>query len=280
MKKRYLILTAFIITSVSSFAQISDRINDASTYNFGARPEAGNFGYYLALSSNDIIDLAEASTTEDIAALGIPLINVKYYASDKLVYKFGAQIWSKKRSIVGEIDTTAFPGQGFGSIFENKEVDARFNFLLGAERHFDVSNLIDGYIGLQSSLGYVRTVTETAYGTDFTSDFFSDKGSSFGLTYALEAFVGSNLFIADLPIAFGVELGVSARNYGDTKFKYEYQENIGNVQNSGEYFTSNISDFENSIANNVSNNVRFSKLKTRSFDVLPLARLTLSYYFK
>ena len=75
MKKFFTFLTVVAATTIMSFAQISDRVNDESTYLLGARPEAGNIGFFMALSTADISDLSNMDWSES----GIPIINVKYY---------------------------------------------------------------------------------------------------------------------------------------------------------------------------------------------------------
>ena len=82
------------MSTTVSFSQISDRVNDESTYLLGARPVAGNFGFFFGMSTVDIMELSDNDWQES----GIPLINVKYYKTDKLVLKAGVQVWKKRRS--------------------------------------------------------------------------------------------------------------------------------------------------------------------------------------
>ena len=87
--KKQLLLFVVLCLAYTTKAQISDRENDESTYLLGARPEAGNFGFFLGLSTGDITALTDNTWNES----GIPLINVKHYFTDKLVVKAGVQIW-------------------------------------------------------------------------------------------------------------------------------------------------------------------------------------------
>ena len=204
MKKLFTILTVFAMTTTVSFSQISDRVNDESTYLLGARPQAGNFGFYLGLSTAEIADLTEDNWQES----GIPLINVKYYQTDKLVLRAGVQVSKKRRSIDGKLDEDM---TGFTE-YKHVETDAKWNIALGAEQHFDLSNIFDSYIGLNANVGYersVRTHNESYAGGNYNNN----EGSNFGFTYGLETFIGTNFFIADLPITAGVELGFIAKNY-------------------------------------------------------------------
>ena len=270
MKKIFTILTLVVATTTMSFSQISDRENDASTYLLGARPEAGNFGFFLGLSTGDITDLTTSTWNES----GIPIINVKHYYTDKLVVKAGVQVWKKRRSIDGEMDPDA-NGSGINE-YKHVETDANWNFTLGGEKHFDLSNIIDGYIGLNGNVGYERSVRTHNESYD-GGDYANMEGSSFGFTYGLETVIGSNFFVADLPVSIGFEAGFSAKNYGANKYKFDWDEKSGGTTNSGTIYTSLIDDFDDPGANNPG---QFTELKARRFDIMPVARVTFTYYLK
>ena len=86
--KKQLLLFVVLCLAYTTKAQISDRVNDESTYLLGARPQAGNFGFYLGLSTAEIADLTEDNWQES----GIPLINLKYYYTNKLVWRAGVKV--------------------------------------------------------------------------------------------------------------------------------------------------------------------------------------------
>ena len=274
MKKLFTIFTVVAITTTVSFSQISDRENDESTYLLGARPEAGNFGFFLGLSTGDIASLTDNTWNES----GIPIINVKHYYTDKLVLKAGVQVWKKRRSIDGEMD----PDNNSGiNSYKHVETDANWNFILGAEKHFDLSNIIDGYIGVNGNLGYersVRTHNESYDGGDYNNM----EGSSFGFTYGVETVIGSNFFVADLPVSIGFEAGISAKNFGANKYKYDWDEKYDGTANSGTYYTSLIDDFDdmNGVINPNDPGTQFTELTARRFDIMPIARVTFTYYLK
>lgn len=275
MIKNNVLLIMVLVFSFTSSAQISDRMNDASTYYLGARPIAGNIGVYMGLSTQDAEDLLDSTFNES----GTPLINLKYYVTDKFVLKGGAKVWKKARSLEGEIDPSQIfqGGSGPTTEYNYKEVEANWHLYFGAEKHFDVSNIFDYYFGAQGVLGYTRqkrNITEDFGGGDYRID----KGTLFGVVYGLEGVIGSNWFIADLPMAFGIEYGFTAISRGGNKFKYEWDETVGGVTTSGTYYESTINDFTNPEANNLANNQKFSELKVTSFDVEPIFRLTYTYY--
>ena len=297
MKKLLLLLCVVFFLVDATKAQISDRQNDEATYLLGARPVEGNFGFYFGLSTVDIINLA----SDSVEWKGIPIVNIKYYYTDKIVLRGGVQIFKKRRSIEGELDYTMQPtfdqNSGFGSgisEYKHNETDARWSFQLGVEQHFALSNIIDGYVGLNGNLGYGRSVrtnniTERTFLSDSTVliDLLRDEGSSFGVTYGGDMIIGMNIFFADLPLAFGLEYGITFENYGANKYAYEYEKstenpggNIDAISSSGTYYTSMVDDFEDAQANLFYDNddMRFTDLKVKRFDIMPVARVTITYY--
>ena len=274
MKKLITILTVVVITTTISFSQISDRVNDESTYLLGARPVAGNIGFFIGISTAEISDLSNKDWNES----GIPIINIKYYWSDKFVIKGGVQVWKKRRVLDGTLDPNSGMKADLTS-YTHKEVDAYWNLNLGIEQHFDISNIIDSYIGINGNIGYNRSVRTTNMAWD-GGDFTDNEGSSFGITYGFETVVGTNLYIADLPLAIGFEWGIRAKNYGANKYQYDYSESFGGTTSSGTYYTSLIDDFEDATANSYYNSVDFTDLKAKRFDIEPIARVTFTYYLK
>ena len=275
MKKLFTFLTVICITTSVSFSQISERVNDESTYLLGARPQAGNFGFYLGLSTAEIGEITESNWEES----GIPLIKVKYYYSDKIVLRAGVQVSKRRRSIEGSAEGSVDFYTGFAQDYKHVETDASWNFVVGGEKHFDLSNIFDSYIGVSSNFGYERSVR--VHNESYSNgDYRDDEGSNFGLTYGLETFIGTNFFIADLPIAAGLELGFIAKNYGANKYKYKWDEEFDGTSNSGTYYTSLVDDFEDETANTFSTSSQFTDLKARRFDIMPLVRVTLTFYLK
>ncbi|MFT7085963.1 MAG: hypothetical protein ACJAV5_001685 [Vicingaceae bacterium] len=271
-----------LIFSTEVEAQLSDRINNPSTIKSGARPVAGNFGFFLALGIDQIEDLTEEATEVENA---IPLINVRYYLRDDLVVRGGIASWKKSRILEGEIDTSsAFGnlnpgGQGFGANYEHREVDAYTLLNIGIEKHFKPTNILDGYVGVSLPLGYSRGALYTNRGADGTADFLTVETSRFSFVYGAEFFVGINAFVADLPLALGVEMGFRGLGKLGDKFKTTYEGQTNGQGYSGEVFQNNIDDFEDTQAQFEADNIAFSSLKARSFDTQGMIRFSINYYF-
>ena len=137
---------------------------------------------------------------------------------------------------------------------------------------FKASNLLDGYVGLNLPIGYATgNQTSNINGVDGTTDFQDVSVTRTSFVYGAEMFVGANAFIADLPLAIGVELGIKGLGIRGDKFKHEYEGSTNGVGYSGKYFTNNIDDFETASGGGIGNDpitgqpIRFSSLKARSF---------------
>lgn len=278
------LLLFFIAFAMESRAQLSDRVNNPSTIEAGTRPVAGNFGFYLGLEADQFNDLFDQATDVEEA---IPLINVRYYLQDDLVIRAGISMWKKSRKVEGEIDTNAVAGnpylnggQGFGATYEYKEIDAYTLLHVGVEKHFKPSNILDGYVGIDLPFGYARGAYTDIRGVDGSSDYRQEIGTRLSFVYGAEIFVGANAFIADLPLAIGIELGIKGLGMRGDKFKTEYEGSISGESYSGVFYTNNIDDFEDQAKQAEIDNIEFSTLKARSFDTEAMVRFTLSYYFK
>ncbi len=281
----YLGLIVLALTFTSEVkAQLSDRINNPSVFTTGTRPVAGNFAFYLGADMEQISELFSDEEDVDVKT-AIPLINIRYYKKDDLVYRAGFTMWKKKRVLEGEIDTVSskpfsLAGQGVGAFYDHTESDAYGLFHVGVEKHFKSSNMLDGYVGASLPFGYSTGKEITNRGIDGSTDYERVSGSRFGLVYGYELYFGFNAFIADLPLSIGTEFGVRGLGLTRNQYNYEVEGSTGGVSYSGEYSTNNIDDFEDTVAQTTADGIQFSSLKTKEFDTKGLLRFTISYYFK
>lgn len=284
----YLGLALLAIASTTDVsAQLSDRINNPSTFRTGTRPVAGNFAFYLGMDMDQISEIFSDEEDVDVKT-AVPLINLRYYKTDDLVLRAGFTIWKKKRVLEGEIDTLAasianpfsLAGQGVGSFYEHTETEGYGLFHIGFEKHFKSSNMLDGYVGVTLPFGYSTGKDITNKGTDYSSDYEKVTGKRFGIVYGYELYFGINTFVADLPLSIGAEMGVRGLGFTSNQYNYDVEGSVGGIAYSGSYSTNNIDDFEDTAAQTTADALNFSSLKTKEFDTKGLLRFTIAYYFK
>ena len=136
--------------------------------------------------------------------------------------------------------------------------------ILHISYHFSRLNILDVYVGAELPLGW-ETKNYKTVSTNYESQ--STKRS---FVIGLGAFVGLQAYIADLPLAIGVEYGISSRLDTGLKYKNEY---TTNNQTTITYSPTN--DFQHVMGNGT-----YDKLKARRGELGSQIRLTLSYYFK
>lgn len=185
MKKIFLLL-AVCLGIVTADAQITTGENTSQVIRNGNRAKAGNFGIYFGATTDMFRDLFD-NGKDDVNISGLPLINVKYMKSDKLEYRLGIE-WYKK-------STTTSPSEGDDS----KEFEKKFMFYPGVAYHFSNKNLLDVYAGGEIPFGWGNSGSEYG-GEDYTISNFR---------VGLGAFIGLQAYIANLPLAIGVEYGIS-----------------------------------------------------------------------
>ena len=180
--------------------------------------------------------------------------------SDNFELRVGLEAYKLSEKISGTVDTD--PG-----INEIKEKYGESTVMLypGFAYHFSRLNILDVYIGAELPLGWDTNIDkriETEYTRNITKRSF---------VLGLGAFVGLQAYIADLPLALGVEYGISSRL--DTGLKYKTEETRDNQTTIT--YTTNRNDLPN-----VYSNERYEKLQARKGEIGGQLRLTLSYYFK
>lgn len=243
MKKLVISALALCMGLVTANAQITTGESSAQVIRTGNRAEAGNFGLYLGATASMFKNLMDFEGTEVKA---LPLMNFKYMVSDKVEARLGLEWWttSTKDNVNGEYD---------GGDFEtmNKIKETNKYLYPGIAYHFSNNNILDVYFGAELPFGWGSNTT-TDYrdydGKDFDVDE-QEKTSSFQI--GLGAFVGLQGYVANLPLAIGVEYGISSLK--DVKSQ------------------TIVTDEEQEYETNTSNG---------TWNVGHQARLTLTYFFK
>ena len=141
-----------------------------------------------------------------------------------------------------------------------KQHEAYYRLTPGIAYHFSSNNILDVYVGAQLPFGlstdnYIYKYDDKNNGTT--------KRTSFEI--GLGAFIGLQCFVADLPVAVGLEYGFSGVKYFGQKDKHIILDQDGNEQT----FYTNPDDPQQA----------YTKLKsTRGYFGSDL-RVTISYFF-
>lgn len=191
----------------------------ASNMKTGNRPGSGDWGLYIGPSYSEITDLVSCFGKFggiDIVR-GLPLLNVKYYTTDHFELRGGLQYYKLGyRSNGTELLTNA--EQTF------KESEWFFRIIPGCAYHFSSKNVLDVYAGAALPIGFegqtYKDETPTLVNNTYRKSF----------CVGLEAFVGLQAFVADLPLSIGLEYGFGGMFHTGEKIKCEATDMNGAVQ--------------------------------------------------
>ena len=250
--KTKVLFVAFLIalgSALTANAQLTTGVSSSKTIRTGNRAEAGDCGIYAGATLN----LYDGVTP-------LPLINFKYMSSDNFEMRIGLEAARTKEKLAGDIR------QGENTITRDDQKYGNSTLMLypGCAYHFSKLNILDVYVGAELPLGWNASTSSTT-STDYTS-----KTTKRSFVLGLGAFIGLQAYIADLPLAVGVEYGLSSRLDTGLKYKNEY---TTNNQTTITYSPTN--NFQHIHGNDV-----YDKLKARKGEIGGQIRLTLSYYFK
>lgn len=230
-------------------AQISTGETSSKVIRTGNRAQAGNFGLYLGATS-EIFKNIGASGTKFSA---IPLINLKYMKTDQLEYRLGLEWYDKYTS------ENTFSGDDDAVKHSSTTNESKFMFYPGIAYHFSPKNLLDVYVGAEVPIGFGTEGQHEYYeGNEDAELDYSEGHTAKVFRMGAGAFIGLQAYIANLPIALGVEYGIS------TLYNHYYQ---GTFEKDN-YYLSNIDP------NSVSPQRSATKWKLGN-----QVRVTLSYYF-
>lgn len=242
MKKVILALCVALSCSVIAQAQISTGESLSQTIRTGNRAEKGDFGLYLGATT----DMFKGLTDSDVEFKALPLLNFKYMTSDKVEARLGLEWWSKTNSSKAELEKKSVSSS-------NRETNIMF--YPGIAYHFNKSNILDVYFGGELPIGGgAQSVTEGKQSDVNYSDDNNPTMTATKFEIGLGAFVGLQAYVCNLPLAIGLEYGVSVRN-----------RHLSNGVFAEEGYA--ISNFQKDYSSN-------------KFVLGNQARLTLTYFFK
>lgn len=258
MKRNLLLfmLCTFCV-SMTSFAQITTGKPTAKQIKTGNRAEAGDYGIYLGVTSDMFKSLADG----DISMKAMPLINLKYMKTDELEFRLGLEFWKKTHTYKGE----TYNEEESGEKIKDRSLESRNYIYPGAAYHFSHNNLLDVYVGAELPLGWERykVSNESAY----EGESYSATVSRGTFNIGLGAFIGLQAYIANLPLAVGVEYGLSSMFKAGLKYKHTSKFGKEKEQ---VYYTKDLKD----------ESTKYNDLKAKQGEIGSQFRFTLTYYFK
>ena len=262
MKTRFtlLLLALLGLGTVDSFAQLTTGKPSAKVIRTGNRAQAGDFGRYVGATSNMFKDLFDS----DVKINCLPLINLKYMVSDQFETRLGIELYKTSERIKGDLHS--FEENAAPVFGDSKFANSSALFYPGIAYHFSKRNLLDVYVGAELPIGWdsTRNIEE--------GDDWKQKTSKNSFVIGLGAFIGLQAYIANLPLAIGVEYGISSRFDTGLKYKSEMTDEDGTQT----LYSTDITSFPNLNPGDE----QYDKLKARKGEIGSQFRLTLTYYFK
>lgn len=262
MKKNYfkVLLSALALFCMFGpvYGQISEGESYSRTIRTGNRPVEGNWGLFVGTSVSSIHDIAN----DDIDWTGLPLINFKYFSSDNTELRLGIEWFGTTEKTNGDLNVLNTNNEG--THLENiisKNIENTFALRPGIAYHFSPKNLLDVYVGGELPFGIYNDRNISKNETDIYEYSIMRRSFSIGLG----GFIGLQCFVADLPIALGLEYGLSYMKHFGQKYKYIY--NDGETEQI--FYTHPDLEYEH----------EFDRLKNTRSEFGNEIRITISYYF-
>lgn len=258
MKLKFLLLALLCAGTFTAQAQISTGQPSSKVIRTGNRAQAGDFGLYFGASTNMFKDAFDS----DVKLTALPLINLKYMTSNQLEVRLGLELYSSSEKLAGDVLTGE---ENKTYEMSNKRGSSDFMLYPGVAYHFSKKNLVDVYVGAELPLGWNSERAIQSY------ESTEKKYTKTSFVIGLGAFIGIQAYVANLPLALGMEYGISSRF--DTGLKYKTE--ISDPDGSQTYFTADNSQFKQ-----ISSQERFDNLKARKGEIGSQVRFTITYYFK
>lgn len=229
MKKIFLTAVLVLCAGMSAMAQISTGTPSAKHFKTGNRAQAGDFGIYLGMSSNMFKNLKDKDIKFENP---MPLINLKYMVTDNVEARVGLEFSKTRETLKGDayLGETNDEGEAVSTEAKFKIVEADNRITPGIAYHFSNRNIVDVYVGAEGLLGWTRN---SNYST-IDGDDYSTKKASF--QFGAGAFIGLQAYIGNLPLAIGVEYGLSTLWESRLRYKHTSTDAEGNEET---FYTTN-----------------------------------------
>jgi len=259
-KNIFLVLVLSACMSLTTMAQLSSGVASADTFRTGNRAQMGDFGLYIGVQTTIFKDLFD-----DVDLKGtLPLLNFKYMIDNNLELRLGLELYRSSKFLNGSWEEDK---ADYG--FKSKKTKDRSFIYPGGAYHFSNRNLLDVYVGAELPIGWSssKIISEATFGSDKAYATKSKKSFHVGAGI----FAGMQAYIANLPIAIGVEYGLAFMS--DWGLKYKTEEKLPGQKATVSYAP----DAEIFQGVNID---RFDSLNARESILGSQMRLTLTYFFK
>lgn len=239
MKKVFITMALCMAFVGLAQAQLSEGETYSSTIVTGNRPQAGDWGLFVGPSLSEIKDIINS----DIQFSGFPLINIKRYLTDNLEIRAGLQYAGKTTKAKGNFNEQYYV-QGNETTMSipltDKYYNRTFRLTPGIAYHFSPKNILDVYVGAAIPIGVdaQKSINEAKDYIDVDGKLISidyrNNSSYNSFVIGLNAFIGLQAFVADLPLSLGLEYGLSGLIRTNDQVYHEVTDNAGNLQ---KYYT-------------------------------------------
>lgn len=244
-------------------AQITTGEPQAKKIRTGNRAQAGDFGLYLGATSNMFKAIGDDMTFDT----PLPLINLKYMVTNEWEIRLGLEFSKTTTTVKGDTYSGEDESESYST--KTKQIQSKNFFSPGFAYHFSKSNILDVYAGVELPIGWQRDATKGSY--DDTSSNISTGGFRIGLG----AFIGIQAYLGNLPLALGVEYGISSMFHGRQRTKHVFDD--GKTEQT--YYTPAL-DPKIMEEMGISAGDMYDNLKASQGQIGNQFRLTLTYYFK
>lgn len=268
MKKVFLTALLAFCAGMSATAQITTGTPSAKHFKTGNRAQSGDFGIYLGMSSNMFKNLKDENIKFDNP---MPLINLKYMLTDNWEARVGLEFSKTRETMKGDeyMGETDKDGNRKSTEAKYKVVEADNRITPGIAYHFSKHNIIDVYAGAEGLLGWKRNSNYSIIDDD---EFSTRKASC---QFGAGAFIGLQAYIGNLPLAVGVEYGLSTLWESRLRYKHTSVDADGDEQIT---YTTNANELPK-LGETVNGKVFENMTATRGTIGSKFA-ITLTYFFK
>lgn len=271
-------------------AQLSQGETYSTKIITGNRPTAGDWGLYMGISYSGTKDILNSWWTQGEEAFGLPLINLKYYITDRTELRVGVQYNGHSSTTDGTF-TIDYDDEYYWMLAEDehlgtrsipnfeKESTRRFRLTPGVAYHFSPRNVLDVYVGANIPIGIdaeattheteeYELLTNEATGNHSLHKLDVKHNSSYSsFVIGIGAYIGLQTFVADLPLAVGLEYGLTGMLRTNDKTYHVDTDGEGNAQS---YYTTGRDGF---------GWLQYDKLSNSSKYLGSDLRLTITYFF-